>query len=233
MKLLILSDIHANYEALKGVNSVEGDYDHLIILGDIVDYGPQPKECIEFTRMSAGRAVRGNHDNALAYNTECGCSYKYKHLSLESRRYNRGLLNNEDIAYLAGLPLEQRFDLGGSSFLATHASPKGDLCRYLYPDIPDETWISEIEGIRADFILLGHIHIPFVRKIGMTTIINPGSVGQPRDGDPKGSYAIWDDGVVTIKRFFYDINKTIRKIERSGMEKDIIEGLSAILRRGS
>lgn len=233
MKLLIISDIHANYEALKRLDSMETDYDHLVFLGDAVDYGPEPKECIDFIKKRAYRAVRGNHDNALAYNTDCGCSNKYKHLSLETRRYNRMLLDNEDISYLAGLPLMDRFSLGGSSFFMTHASPKGDLYRYLYLQMSDDAWGSEIDGIDAGFVLLGHIHIPFVKKIGSTTIINPGSAGQPRDGDPKGSYAIWNDGVVTLKRFTYDVNKTIEEIEMSGMEKDVVEGLSAILRRGA
>lgn len=233
MKLLILSDIHANYEALKRLDAIEGDYDYLICLGDLVDYGPQPKECIDYVKKRAYRAVRGNHDNALAYDVDCGCSYKYKHLSLASRRHNKKLLDSGDTAYLAGLELNQRFDLSGSSFFMTHASPKGDLYKYLYPEIPDDAWISEIDGIGADFILLGHIHIPFVKRIGMTTIVNPGSVGQPRDSQPDGSYAVWDDGVVTIKRFSYDIIKTIDAIKRSGMEEDIVEGLSAILRRGA
>lgn len=233
MKLLIVSDIHANYEALKRLDSIEADYDHLVFLGDAVDYGPEPKGCIDFIKKRAYRAVRGNHDNALAYNTDCGCSSKYKHLSLETRRYNRMLLDNEDISYLAGLPLMDRFALGDSSFFMTHASPKGDLYRYLYPQMSDDAWGSEIDGIDAGFVLLGHIHIPFVRKIGSTTIINPGSAGQPRDGDPRGSYAIWENGVVILKRFSYDIDKTIDAIERSGMEEEVVKDLSSILRSGA
>ncbi len=233
MKLLIVSDIHANYEALKTLDSIEADYDHLVFLGDAVDYGPQPKGCIDFIKNRAYRAVRGNHDNALAYDTDCGCSCKYKHLSLESRSKNRMLLDNGDISYLAGLPLMDRFALGGSSFFMTHASPRGDLHRYIYPQMSDEAWGQEIDGIDADFVLLGHIHIPFVKKIGSTTIINPGSVGQPRDADPRGSYAIWENGTVIIKRFSYDINKTILEIERSGMKEEVVKGLSVILRRGA
>lgn len=232
MKILIISDIHANYEALKTLDALEKDYDHLIFLGDIVDYGPCPKECINYIKRRAYKAVRGNHDNALAYNVDCGCSYKYKHLSQASREYNKKLLDDKDISYLAGLALSQMFNLDRYSFFMTHASPKGDLYKYLYPDLPDDIWISEINGIDADFILLGHIHRPFVKKIGRMTVINPGSVGQPRDGKPGGSYAIWEDGVATIKGFTYDINKTISAIGRSSMGSDIIEGLSNILRIG-
>ena len=143
------------------------------------------------------------------------------------------LLDSEDISYLAGLPLMDRFTLGDSSFFMTHASPKGDLYRYLYPQMSDEAWGSEIDGIDADFVLLGHIHIPFVKRVGKTTIINPGSAGQPRDGDPRGSYAIWENGVVILKRFSYDIDKTIDAIERSGMEEEVVKDLSSILRSGA
>lgn len=233
MKIILLSDIHANYEALKRFDAIEKDYDHLIFLGDIVDYGPQPKECINYIKKRAYRGVRGNHDNALAYNMDCGCSYGYKHLSQASRAYNKMLLDSEDIAFLAGLPLIASFDLAGYSFFMAHASPKGDLYRYLYPEAQDDLWISEVEGIDVDFIFLGHIHIPFVKKIGGTTIVNPGSIGQPRDGDPNGSYAIWEDGISTIKRFPYDIEGTISAINKSGMEEDIVKDLSVILRRGA
>lgn len=233
MKILVISDIHANYEALKRFDAIEKDYDHLIFLGDMVDYGPQPKECIDYVKGRAYKAVRGNHDNALVYNMDCGCSHKYKHLSQASREHNKMLLDSEEIAFLASLPLIASFDLAGYSFFMTHASPKGDLYRYLYPETQDDLWISEVEGIDVDFILLGHTHIPFVKKIGGTTIVNPGSIGQPRDGNPNGSYAVWEDGVPTIKRFPYDIEKTISAIKKSGMEEDIVKGLSVILRRGA
>ena len=91
MKLLLIADIHANYEALQTV--LEIPHDRAICLGDIVDYGPDPEKCIDLLRKKVILTIRGNHDNAVAFKVDCQCGYKYKHLSIATREYTRKVLD--------------------------------------------------------------------------------------------------------------------------------------------
>ncbi len=229
MKILIISDIHANPTALK---SIKETYDYLICLGDLVDYGPDPRSAIDFVRKNSYKVVRGNHDNALAFGVDCGCSYTFKHLSIATREYHREILDEDEIEYLRSTPLSEEFELGGARFFLAHASPQGDLYKYLKPDTDDSIWRNEIEGINADFIFVGHTHLPVIKEIDRRIIVNPGSVGQPRDGIPQASYAIWEDGRVTLKRVPYDIEKTISALMATQLDPRIINELSNVLRKG-
>ncbi|MFQ5456576.1 MAG: metallophosphoesterase family protein [Nitrospirota bacterium] len=229
MRLLILSDIHSNLSALKLIDDEE--YDYLICLGDLVDYGPFPKEVIDIIRSRAYKSVRGNHDNALGYGQDCGCSYRFKHLSIATREYQKPLLNKEDIDYLRGLPLRENFELMGYRFFIAHASPKGDLFTYLRPDTDDEIWKREIEGIDADFIFVGHTHVPLIKYIDGKKIVNPGSLGQPRDKSARSSYAIWEDGEVYLRRRAYNIDSTIEALESTELSEEVVSELSSILVR--
>jgi putative phosphoesterase len=229
MKLLILADTHANLEAL---NAIREDYDKMLFLGDVVDYGPSPQECIEFVKNHAYKIVRGNHDNAVAFRVDCRCGYKYKHLSIATREYMWKVLDEEEIGFLKKMPLEERFKLGGYEFYMTHASPSDNLFKYITPETGEEELKGEIAGIGADFILLGHSHLPMIKKIEGKTVINPGSIGQPRDGIAKVSYAVIEEGGVEIRRVEYDLEKTVQRLKETGMERGIVDELGQILRRG-
>ncbi|MFQ5956856.1 MAG: metallophosphoesterase family protein, partial [Candidatus Brocadiales bacterium] len=211
MKILIISDIHANHAALTAVmEDTDGEFDHVWCLGDIVNYGPQPKECLEAIRAISDGMVRGNHDNAVGRGVDCGCSIKYQSLADACKGFTRSVLGEEDKGFLAMLPLVDEFEIDGQRFLLSHGSPCGDMYKYLKPSVSDSTLIEELEGVNADFVFLGHTHLPMIikrRKLGRTTVINPGSVGQPRDGSPLASYTIWEDGHVEIKRVEYDLDK--------------------------
>lgn len=224
MKILVLSDIHANLAALR---AVEEDYDHLICLGDLVDYGPQPRECIEWVRQRSPKIVRGNHDNAVGHRVDCRCSEKFKPLSLATREYTWGVLNADETGYLAGLPLTERFELDGIRFALFHATPSDPLFRYLALD--EKLWAQEVAALEADFILVGHTHRPFVLKCGPKTVLNPGSVGQPRDGDPRASYAAIHDGHVEPKRVEYDVESTVGALAQTGMTEAIVNRLARVL----
>jgi predicted phosphodiesterase len=102
----------------------------------------------------------------------------------------------------------------------------------LPPDSPDYVWQEELEGIDADFVLLGHTHISMIKKVGKTTVINPGSVGQSKDVPAVASYAVWNDGEVEIKRVAYDINKTIEKILSTPLDTHIKSNLVTVLECG-
>ncbi|MFN3477649.1 MAG: metallophosphoesterase family protein [Candidatus Methylomirabilales bacterium] len=233
MKILVLSDIHANFAALEAVVQAEGDFDRLIVLGDLVSYGPRPRECIEFVQRHAFVAVRGNHDHALAFNVDPRCSSVNKPLALATLRYHRTLLTDEAVEYLGKLPRSQKFHLDGYRFYAAHASPRDNLYSYrLTPELPDEALKKEISRVRADFLLLGHTHLPMVRGAGSRVVVNPGSVGQPRDGVPEASYAVIQDGVAEIKGVKYDLQKTVRALEVLPLEEAIIGRLITILETG-
>ena len=230
MKILILSDIHANIEALEAIKE---EYDYLFCLGDLVDYGPSPRECIDFIKSNAYAIVRGNHDNAVAFRVDCQCSKAYRPMSEKTREFMWEILGQGEISYLGSLPLNGVIELQGSRFFLAHATPTDNLFKYLPPDSPDHVWQKELEGIDADFVLLGHTHSSMIKRMGKRTIINPGSVGQSKDAPGVASYALWGDGETEIKRVEYDINKTVEKIHSARLDDYIKNSLIHVLRYGN
>jgi putative phosphoesterase len=232
MKLLLIADIHANYEALQTV--LEIPHDRAICLGDIVDYGPDPEKCIDLLRKKAIPTIRGNHDNAVAFKVDCQCGYKYKHLSIATREYTWKVLDRSGMEYLQKLPLLIKEEIDGKKLYLTHASPRS-MFEYIKPETSDEeirNMVNEaMEPVEAEFLVVGHSHIPMNRKLGNLTIINPGSVGQPRDGDIRASCAVFDteNGKVEHFRLDYDIDSVCSKIKEGMPHAD---ELIAILRRG-
>ncbi len=204
MQLLIISDIHGNLEALKTTLAIP--YDEVICLGDLVDYGPDPAECIEAMVSASIPVVRGNHDNAVASGIDCGCGYTYKHLSVATREYTTAKLSSQHLEYLGGLPMYIERRYGDKKVYFCHASPRS-MYEYILPQTPDTDIRAMIQGIDADILVVGHSHIPFTRQVDNITIINPGSVGQPRDGDIRASCVLYDTQTHSIRfiRCVYDI----------------------------
>jgi putative phosphoesterase len=234
MKTLILSDIHANWHALEAILAKE-PYDYLIFLGDAVDFGPNPRECIKFLMNSFNKGrfsgVRGDHDNALAYGIRCRCSDELSRLSTATREWGEDILASKDVGFLRRLPLDSSFTLDGISFHIAH-----DLYRNrTNTRVNDGDEISEFDlenqfsSVTSDFILVGHSHKPFIRRLGKTIVLNPGSVGQPMDFNPRASYALIEDGMATIKRVRYDIEKTVKDLEKTTLPRNVIARLVSIL----
>ena len=232
MKILIISDVHSNYEALLAVVKAEKHVDQIWCLGDLVDYGPQPAEVVQWVRHHVRLCVCGNHDFALAFHEDCRCGKRFRALSRASRAMNRALLSSEQIAYLQLLPLTEEIVLENCRFRLAHATPSGDMYRYLTPGVTDIELGVEFAGVYADVVFCGHTHFPMMRKVGSKLFVNPGSVGQPRDGDPRASYAVWDDGVVKLRRAQYDISQTVNKLRTSELPGALAERLAQILRDG-
>jgi putative phosphoesterase len=230
MRIAIVSDLHANLAALE---SIKEPYDLLLCLGDLVDYGPQPREVIYWVKERALKVIRGNHDHALANGVDCRCAPVMREASVTTRRWHSQLLSPEDKEYLRRLPVTERLQLAGATFHLAHAAPSGDLYDYhILPDAPDEALTEAIEGIEADFVLLGHTHLPMLRTIGATIIVNPGSVGQPRHGDSRASYVIWEDGEVRFCRGVYDVSRTTALLKQAPLTVSVIIQLSTILESG-
>jgi len=229
MRIAIISDVHANLAALE---VVQESYDFLLCLGDLVDYGPWSREAIHWVQEHAFKVIRGNHDQALAYDVDCRCSPIMKEASITTRAWHTQILSAEEKEYLRGLPLSEHLELGGASFFLAHASPAGDLYKYLRPEISDEALAEEIQGIDADFICIGHTHLPMLRHLGKSMIVNPGSVGQPRHGDPRASYVVWENGEIHFHRLLYDTDKTIAALAQAPIPDSVLIQLSGILHTG-
>lgn len=230
MKLLVISDIHANWPALQAIGE---EADAIVCLGDIVSYGPLPRECVAWVREHAGYVVRGNHDTALAFRKDTRAAGFKRELARATLMHHRQALARHDLAWLRGLPTEARFQFDGYTFHAVHASPADHLFSYrLTPELDGEALKKEVEGVRADILLLGHTHLPMSRGAWTKVVLNPGSVGQPLDGDPRASYAVIQNGVAEIRRVAYDIEATVAGIRNMALAEDIAEALITLLRTG-
>jgi len=226
MKIVIVSDVHANLEAL---SSIPEDYDELWVLGDLVDYGPNPREVIELVRQHAAVVVRGNHDQAAAFREDPRCSAAFREMASATLAYTLDALRAEDIEYLSNLPLQAERVVDGTRFYLCHAAPSDPLYKYLAPD--SNQWDAEVETISADVLLVGHTHKPFARSARNTVIVNPGSLGQPKTGHSEACYAVWDDAV-ELRSFSYPLEQTVGKIERMPIPRRTRTDLIAVLRSG-
>ncbi len=237
----MLSDVHANAEALRAVlNSAEADL--VVFLGDAVDYGPDPGEAVDALRSSADVAVMGNHDAAAAFGVGCGCAEELRPLSEYTRReITLPALSRGDLDWLGSLPRRAELDLGGAAAYAVHASPRDPLHGYVMPAASEseleaelvEAGISGPRRVSADLVLLGHTHRPMDREVGGTRVVNPGSVGQPRDGDPRASYAVLEEGGgIRLGRVRYDVEAAVGRVRSLGLEGWAEAALEHLLRRG-
>jgi putative phosphoesterase len=227
MRILLVADIHANWPALQALNE---PHDVCLCLGDIVDYALEPSFCINWVRQYAHYAVRGNHDHGVAQNVVVSGRNGYKYLSGVTRVLTRERLHAEDVRFLAALPVSKAVTLDDTRFLLVHATPRDPLDEYGYID-PD-FWARRLQNVDADVVCVGHTHQPFVMEVGTKLVINPGSLGQPRDGDPRASYAIIEDNRVELKRLEYPVEDTVRTILESTLPDQAKELLSETFRTG-
>ncbi len=217
MKVLIISDIHGNIWALEKILKTE-EYDILICLGDLVDYGPYPDEVVQMIKDKANYTVMGNHDYSLAFETDCpGTTEEYKKLTLELRKYFNYNLSKESVSYLKSLPLQISVEIQGKKLHLVHSSVKDPLGDYV-------TFKQDIELIKdkmlpedkgTNFVLYGHTHLAGVMNINGIGIVNPGSVGFPRDIPYLPTYAVFENGTVSFKKIDYDVQKLISEFKRA------------------
>ena len=240
MRALIMSDIHSNLEAFQAVlkDAAEmGGFDEAWSLGDIVGYGPDPGECIELLRQQSFVSVVGNHDLAAAgrlstedFNTHARAAAEWtaSHIAPEHARF------------LADLPQVAQRD----EFTLVHGSLRQPVLEYL---LSAEVAMATFQLLASRFCLVGHSHIPFICRdveAGCSfdpfpegepvdlgegrQIINPGGVGQPRDRDPRPSYAIYDSdkGTIERNRVNYEVSVTQDKMRQAGLPEALIHRLN-------
>lgn len=242
MRILLLSDIHGNGDALRQVLEDAPKHDAIWVLGDLVDYGPEPHVVVDIIRdLEPEIIVRGNHDHAVAFNTDCLCSPKIHELSVYTREnISYRLLSKEQIEWLKTLPTRREIGVDDFKIYLVHGSPRNPLYGYLYPDMDRELMklylTPSIMAVRprliaADMVVVGHTHIVLDIMVDSVRVVNPGSVGQPRDGDNRASYAILDLDRKEFKsyRVKYPVENTLRKLRSLKIEEKYYEWLKRIL----
>jgi len=231
MKVLFFSDIHANLYALKSLLENE-KFDEAVFLGDIVDYGPSPAETIDMVRSVSRYVISGNHDYAAAFNKDCLCSQENHDLSVFTREtITLKKVGREDLDYLRSLPVKLDIAIDGKEFHLTHGSPSDPLYGYLFPWSINEKALIEPGSFSAEEgnFIVGHTHYQFLINYMGKTIVNPGSAGQPRDGNPLPSYAIYDTEKDSweFRRFSYpkeDMKRDLRvEVEDPGYLERLIK----------
>lgn len=227
MRILVLADIHGNWPALQ---AIQEQFDACLVLGDLVDYGLEPTPCIDWVRRHATCSIRGNHDHGVAQLVKVQGKNGYKYLTAATRPLTQELIGAAERRYLASLPVSMRVTLDNTRFLLVHATPRDPLDEYAVAD--PEFWARRLRDVEANVICVGHTHYPYVLEVGDKLVINPGSVGQPRDGDPRASYAIIDSQRVDLKRVEYPVEDTIRTVLESNLPQPAKDLLADVFRAG-
>jgi putative phosphoesterase len=228
MRILLVSDIHANWPALAAVRE---PHDVCLFLGDLVDYGTDPAPCIDWVRRHAHHSVRGNHDHGAAQGVTVTGGVGYRFLTGATRPVTRGKLSEADRRFLADLPVTKALTLDHKRLLLVHATPRDPLDEVAPPD--PAFWARRLGGVTADVVCVGHTHQQYALEVGRTLVINPGSIGLSRDGDPRAAYAVLDGGRVELRRAEYPVEEAVRVVEASPLPDRAKELLAAAYRTGS
>lgn len=240
MKYLIIADIHSNLEAFEAVledTENHGGFGHTWCLGDVVGYGPDPGPCIKLLRQLDPLCVCGNHDLAAVGKIDVG---DFNSGAAKANRWTAGQLSGEDKVFLSGL-CELAVE---DDFTIVHGSPRQPVWEYIAHTITAE---DNFRRFDTRFCMAGHTHVPYLftsdgvevngsilRDGDMLVlgdnrlIINPGSVGQPRDRDPRASYAIFDaeEMVLHNYRVTYDVTSTQQKMQRAGLPDFLVSRIA-------
>lgn len=227
MRILVLSDVHANWPALAAVRE---DFDVCLFLGDLVDYGVEPEPCIQWVRRNARYAVRGNHDHGAAQRIYVQGVGGFRYLTGVTRPLTIARLSEDDRRYLGGLPTSLWLTLNGKRFLLVHATPRDPMDEFAPADA--DAWRRRVENLNADYVCVGHSHVQFLFQFGRTTVLNPGSIGLPRDGDPRPAYAVITDDGPILKRADYPVENAVAALAAAGLPEPARVALADVLRTG-
>jgi putative phosphoesterase len=216
MRLGVISDVHSNRVALSAVLDDMPPVDRLVCAGDVVGYNPWPAECVRDLRDRSVPCVMGNHDRAVARTT----GFRFNGMAQAGVEHARTELNDLDLEWLRRLP-DERLVADGRVKLV-HGHPD-DPDHYTYPEEFDP---DLLDG--EDVLVMGHTHIQHHERYDEGIVCNPGSVGQPRDGDPRAAYAVVDlsDMTVEERRVEYDVDQVARAVQEAGLPEQIGSRLS-------
>jgi predicted phosphodiesterase len=240
MRILVISDIHANLTAFETVlEDAKGDWEYVWCLGDVVGYGPDPNECVDLLKTLPHLCLAGNHDWAALGRLDIRT---FNPDARKAVNWTRESLTQENIAYLEALPTT--FVIG--QYTLAHGSPREPVWEYILEPIVASLNFSHFE---TPYCLVGHTHQPVVYELlneqgdtdmvapvyrqmrslnGHRVIINPGSVGQPRDQNPDAAYAILDveRNIWEHRRIAYDIASVQKRMAQADMPERLIARLA-------
>ena len=239
MRVLLITDIHANLVALEAVIKDVGEVDAVWCLGDVVGYGPRPNECCAWVAEHAAITVVGNHDWASLGRLDL---HDFNESARQSTAWTIDQLTEQWKAWLDALP--NRYIEGETTLV--HGSPRHPVWEYL---LRPAQAVANFEHFDTDICFVGHTHAPVIfqetlvrhgepgyppppnEPIALTTgryIVNPGSVGQPRDGDPRAAYAIYDPEArqIEFRRLAYDVALTQRQMREANLPERLIARLA-------
>jgi putative phosphoesterase len=220
MRIGIFSDIHGNLPALQAVMAdiTEQKLQTVYCLGDLVGYGASPNEVTERIRTEGIPTIMGNYDDGVGFDRdECGCAYREpieKDLGERSFTWTKAQVTPGNKAFLRTLLPELRFNVDNKRVLLVHGSPR-KINEYLFEDRPLSSFQRLAASSKADVIVFGHTHKPYVKEVDGVMFLNAGSVGKPKDGDWRACYAILEMGdppTATFQRVTYDVKKAAAAI---------------------
>ncbi|MEX2583615.1 MAG: metallophosphoesterase family protein [Gemmatimonadota bacterium] len=242
MRYVLLSDIHGNLPALEAVLkdvSSRGDGDAVYHLGDLVGYAPWPNEVVDLLQREGVTGLAGNYDSTVATDhPHCGCRYedaRQEQLAHESYEWTRAKVTEETKRRLGQLPF--RIDLraagghaSGPTVTLVHGAPT--LNTLYWTEDRSDAFCLKMAGLAGlgtgDVICFGHTHKPWIREVDGIRFVNTGSVGRPKDGDPRAAYVLLDVGLspsVEIRRVAYDVERAARAIRESELPDEFAEHL--------
>jgi putative phosphoesterase len=218
MRVAVISDVHGNRVALDAVLEDMPRVAGVLCAGDVVGYGPWPGECVDLVRREGATTVMGNHDRAVVQDT----GFRFNSMAKAGVEYARDVLDDEHFEYLAGLP-EERLAAGGRVKIV-HGHPN-DPDHYTRPHEFSPRLLDD-----EDVLVMGHTHVQHHEKYSEGIVMNPGSVGQPRDGDPDAAYAVLDLDRMDVeeRRVGYDIDA----VRDAVADADLPERIGTRLERG-
>ncbi|NUB90070.1 metallophosphoesterase family protein [Haloterrigena sp. SYSU A558-1] len=214
MKVGLISDVHSNRVALEAVLEDMPAVDELLCAGDVVGYNPWPAECVDELRERGVPTVMGNHDAAVAATTP----FRFNGMAKAGVEHAKKRLDDDQLAWLESLPAERLECDGRVKLVHGHPDDPDRYTRYTYPDEFSPRLLGD-----EDVLVLGHTHVQGVETFAEGIVVNPGSVGQPRDGDPRAGYAVVDLDAMTVEthRLEYDIEAVQAAVAEAGLPERI------------
>jgi putative phosphoesterase len=232
----VITDIHGNLPALEAALAriEELGIERVWCGGDLVGYGPHPNQVCELIRRRGIPTIYGNYDYAIGRDLDdCGCAYRDpRDREIGQRSVDWTLANTGDHAkdFMRDLSFELRFEVGEASVHLVHGSPR-KVNEYLFEDKPDSLYERLAAAEQDDVLVFGHTHRPWVRDHGGVRFVNCGSVGKPKDGDPRAGFAVLrpegDRVAVSIERVEYDARSVAAEIEAVGLPGELAGSLLA------
>jgi putative phosphoesterase len=230
----VITDIHGNLAALKAslARIAELSIERIYCGGDLVGYGPHPNQVCALVQEREIPTIYGNYDYAIGRDEEdCGCAYVTPHDRELGQQSVAWTLAHTDPAakdFMRGLPFDLRFAVGRTDVHLVHGSPR-KVNEYLFEDKPARLYERLAAAERDPVLAFGHTHKPWVHEYGGVLFVNCGSVGKPKDGDPRGAFAVLElagDSVeVTIERVAYDAAAVAEQVRSGGLPAEYAEKL--------